>query len=453
MKKKLYLNLTIWATTLLFLTTNGMNQQQQAESFISAISTKFNIIKQKKGAQLSPSDIEKVNSPEVQKDKNRSTQQLFQSIYKDAEQLDTLSTTLPQNQQAALQKKQSEILEPAKTVLKAAITETLQSTWQQQGKAIAQAALNIVAAGVTTAGIGLVTQGIQMGTGNLLALDTNTLLITGLSSVATATLTALSAKGEFLRATSVGALNESLITPSVTNYKYTFEIPSASGPIIRWMTTEATALATTMIEQGGGMGKILGNINLTQTLLPTVNRKLGAPSNTLVATALPHVQAIIKNQKIASVLTEIGWIAMQSAAVGGLMHMAGFGFADSSMTQSVGYAVLTGVAQGTLATVITLGRILTPGAIINITSAPLAQQAMVIAGGTQQAAITAVIQATITEVSNVLLEETRKQGGLLETLQKGKNLLGQSFISRWSGTWASITDAWETIQSIDPIPL
>ena len=453
MEKKMYFDRFIIAIALLLVVPTHSINQKDGEKTLASITSTIDTLKQKKITQNPSSDIDEIDSPTIQREKNRATKQALQSIMQDAKQLDTFISTLPRNEQATWKQKQSILLESAKPALKTAIKETITTTWQEHGKSIAQAALNLIQPVAIAAGIGIVTQALQMGTGNLLALDTNTLLITGLTSTAFAALTALSTKGEFLRSTSVATLSEALIAPSVTNYAFSLAMPSVGGPITYWITTEAIALITDTIEQGGGIGKILGTINLTQTLLPTINRNLGSPSNNLVTAALPHVQTIVRNQKIATVLTEIGWIAMQSAAVGGLLYMAGLGYADNSMTQSIGYAALTGVAQGALATVMTFGRVVSPGAILSITSAPLAQQAFVIAGGTRQGAVTAVIQATVTEVSNVLLNESKKQGGILETLKKGKSLLGQTMISRWNSTWATITDAWETIQSIEPIPL
>jgi hypothetical protein len=444
-KKNSYFNHLVITMALLSITpAHGMNQKRGAD-LVASISAKINTLKK---THTKTSDVEEVFSPEIQKEH----QQVLQSIMKDAQQLNALKN-LSSNERVALQQAQSLLLDPAaKNALKQTIADTITRSWQQYGKAIAQAAIGIVAAGVSTAAIGLVTQGIKIGTGNLLALDSNTLLVTGLTSTAYAAITALS-QSRVIASTSSGALSEALIIPFLASKSYTITIPSASGPITSWITNEATEIATRMVEGSGGIGKMLGSINLAQTLLPTPNRQLGTPSNELVSAALPSVRTIVGNQKIASVLTEIGWIVMQSAAVGGTLYMAGFGYAGSTLTESINYAILTGVAQGTLASVITFGRVVSPGAIINIASAPLAQQALVIAGGTPQGAATAVIQATVTEVSNVLMNESKKYGGLLPSLQKGKELLGQAISSRWSSTWTAISDAWETIQSIEPLPM
>lgn len=446
MKTNIYVQKLIFITALVCtVSVQGMGKSL-GDNLIASIQTDINKLK---SAQKT-TGIEEVNSPEIQKEH----QKILKTIINNAKQLDNFIKTLPSSEQSTWLNKQAAILEPAKNVLKDIISENISSTWRQHGKALAQAAMDGILAGVTTAAIGLVTQGIKMGTGNLLALDTETLLLTGLTATAGAALNALTAsQSTLLLYATPNTFNESLIVPSITNYSYTFKTPSIKGPITSWIVNEACIIAEKMIEEGGGMGKMLGSINLTKTLLPTPNKKLGTPSNELVAAALPTVQSIVKNNKIASVLTEVGWVVTQSAMVGGLLYLAGFGYAETTMTQSIGYAVMTGIAQGALASVATLGRVVSPGAIINITSAPLAQQALVIAGGTQQGAVTVVIQATVTEVSNVLLSESQKNGGLTQTLKRGGELLGQAVRKRWWGTWTTIVDIWETIKSIEPVPL
>jgi hypothetical protein len=441
MKKILSLYQLIITFTLSFNTS--LQTMQQADRLLESMTTRIDKLK-----EAQPKEGE-INSPAIQKEQT----QEVQSLIKNAEQLDAITATLPTQQRAELNNKQSALLEQAKPVLKTVISNGVTATWRQYGKAIAQAAMDGVLAGITTAAIGTVSQGIKMGTGNLLALDTNTLLLTCLTATAGAALSALTtSRSSLLLYATPTAFNESLIVPSITHYAYTFKMPSLSGPIKSWITNEAMIIVNEMIEKNGGLSKMLGSINLTQTLLPTANKQIGTPSNELVAAALPTVQSIITNQKIATALTEVGWIVTQSAVVGATLYLSGFGYADSTMTQSVGYAVLTGIAQGTVATVAALVGV-SPGAIVKITSVPLAQQALTIAGGTRQGAVTAVIQATVTEVSNVLLNESKKAGGLLQTLQKGKELLGQTIRSRWSSAWTTIADAWKTIQSVEPIPL
>ncbi len=445
MGKKIYFQqFTIAMALILIILAHG-TATKRGDDLIASIKTNIN---QLKALQAESSDVEQVNSPALQKEH----EQILKAIINDAKQLDNFIKTLPSTEQRAWQNKQSEILEPAKNMLKGAIAENITATWQQQGKAIAQTALDIVIAGVGTAAINLVIQGLKIGTGNLTNLDTNTLLLAGLTSTSAAALTALTKnRSTFLPSTSASALSEALIAPCMISNSYAIAMPSFTGPITYWLTTEAIEIATAMLEKSGGISKMLGNIDLNKTIIPGWSKQIGAPSNILVEAALPTVQAVVRNQKIASVLTEVGWIVIQSAAVGGLVHMAGFGYADTTMISSVGNAVLTGVAQGTLSAVLTLAAKTSPGAIVNITTASVVQKALLIGGETSQASATAIIQTTLKEVSNLFLDESKKQGGLLQTLQKGKELLGQTIRSRWSSTWATITDAWATIQSIEPL--
>jgi hypothetical protein len=210
---------------------------------------------------------------------------------------------------------------------------------------------------------------------------------------------------------------------------------------------EAMVIAKQVIQDN----KLLSHIDYKKALLPSMNQQVGMPSNELIALALPHVQSVIKNPSIARILTETGWIITQSAMVGGVLWLAGFGYGDTSLLTSVGYAALLGVAQGSLSAVASVGGKIAPGGIINVSLAPLAQQALSIAGGTPQAAVAAVLQATITETSNVLLDESRKNGGLWQTFQQGKDLVGSAITSRWGSTWSAISSGWNNIvEQISP---
>ena len=212
---------------------------------------------------------------------------------------------------------------------------------------------------------------------------------------------------------------------------------------------------STMLEKNGEIAQtIKKNINLKQILF---GKKTSSPSNMFVTLAIPKVKNVIKNQQLSLALTEVGWIFFQSATLGGLFWMSGLGYANNSFAESVGNAVLTGMAQGVVANVAALTNNTTPGAILSISSVPLSQKMVSMTGiniaTTPQYVITSVIQAIGTEATNFIIDQSEKSGGLLETLQKGKNALGSAVSSRWSDIWGNITDAWATIQEIEPLPL
>lgn len=438
MKKNIFFNFISLAITIALITPLQSMGSERGNNLTANIQNKIDKLK---AAQPKPGEI---NSPALQAEQSKNLTSLMQ----DAQQLDAFVATLPAQQQTEWAHKQVALLKSAQPLLKEIITTNITRTWQQHGKNLAQASLNILLAGISTAAISLVVQGLKIGTGNLVSLDTNTLLVTGLTSTANAIIMTLSNSYGLAYASS-GALSEALITPCLASNSLAITMPSIKGPITSWITGEAFITAKNMVENG--ISPMLSNINLNQMLLPTWSKQIGQPSNELVQAALPNIQAMTKNQKIASVLIEIGWIVVQSAAVGGLLYMAGFGYTGTA-TASVNSAVLTGAAQGTLAALATLGGKVSPGAIITIASAPLAQQALSIAGGTPQAAATAVLQATITEVSNIFLDESKKQGGLLQTLNAGKKLLGQTMLSRWESTFELISETWGFIKGLGQMP-
>jgi len=124
---------------------------------------------------------------------------------------------------------------------------------------------------------------------------------------------------------------------------------------------------------------------------------------------------------------------------------------------SVNQAMILGMTQGTLTNLAALMNKTTPGAILTISSIPFSQQIAAITSAniatTPQAALTGVFQAVATQATNFIIDESEKYGGLWETLQKGKTALGQAISSRWSNIWDSISEAFATIQDIEPLPI
>jgi hypothetical protein len=64
-----------------------------------------------------------------------------------------------------------------------------------------------------------------------------------------------------------------------------------------------------------------------------------------------------------------------------------------------------------------------------------------------------VVQAIATQATDFIVNEAEKSGGFYASLQKGRDALGSAVSSRWSSVWASITDVWENMQEIEPVPL
>lgn|GEM_PF-3182114 len=418
---------------LLTISTQAMNKKQ-GDEIIASIETTINKLKP---LQKGPSDIEKVYSPAVQKERGDAAKKSLVSIMQDAKKLDSFVATLPSNERVIWQNKQAALLEPAKNTLRSAITENITSTWQQHGKALGVAALQAVQAGVTSAGIGLALQGLQMGTGNLLALDTNALLVAGLSATAIAALKTLGSTDKLLGYTA-GQAAGALIVPSSLTTAYSVTVPLIKRPLTEWVMQESFDVASKVFENAGGFRTVA-----SQVVFPKAQP---APSNELVLAALPKVQAIIGNNRIASILTEVGFITAQSAAVGGLLYLASAGYSDVNVIQSVGYAVLTGVTQGALASIASLGNKVAPGSIVTVALAPAATYALGIAGATPQALTSSFVQAAATESINVFMETTKKSGGILPTLKKGKDLLGAG-ISKMNSAWSSVSGMWNMINS------
>src|SRR5579863_9339915 len=124
MKKILSLYQLIITFTLSFNTS--LQTMQQADRLLESMTTRIDKLK-----EAQPKEGE-INSPAIQKEQT----QEVQSLIKNAEQLDAITATLPTQQRAELNNKQSALLEQAKPVLKTVISNGVTATWRQYGKAI-----------------------------------------------------------------------------------------------------------------------------------------------------------------------------------------------------------------------------------------------------------------------------------------------------------------------------
>lgn len=404
--------------------------------------------------------IEEIESPSIIQEKQQRSQTLLNNIIKGSDDLDKFIATLSSQKQVEWNIKQSSLLEPYKIKLAPIIRNNIKNKWQRYGKEIVQFSSKAALAGITSALISFMYQSAKIGTGNLKKLSTNELIISALTSLS-ANLIASSSKFLFkepvtataLTAESTNILEQAIITPSIRSKDYGFTI-SPKGLIKSWIIGEGIATVNTMLTNNNEIAQVIKNINVKQVL---VGKKIGSTSNALVTTVLPQMQSIISNEKLALVLTEVGWICFQSAAVGGLLWAAGLGYSGTSITGSMNSAMALGMTQGTLTNLAALMNKTTPGAVLTIACVPLSQQIAAITdtsvATTAQAALTGVFQAITTQATNFIIDESEKYGGLWQTLQKGKLALGAALSLRWSSIWCSLMDALATIQEIEPLSL
>lgn len=415
--------------------------------------------KQPSGKKDEP--IQEIDSPAIQKEKTAAAQKQLSLLVQHVKELDMAIAQLPATDWPLWQEKQTALLKPATPVLKKAIQHSIQHSWQEHGATILKLAIQATNTGITGALGVFAAQYAQMATGNIETLDTDALLVTFLT-YASATLikktntllTTNTALESMVSTTETNILFQAVLTPSIQNKTYQFRMPLFRGVIDSLIMNEAYAVMNTMLEQNGEIYQAIKKVNIKQVLL---GKKPAPTSNMFVALALPKVKTVLNNEKFALALTEVGWIFFQSATLGGLFWAAGFGYANTTFAESVGNAVLTGMAQGIVANVAELTNNTTPGALVSISTVPLSQQMVASTGvniaTTPQAAITGVLQAIATEATNFIIYETEKSGGFLASLQKGKKALGSAISSRWSNVWANIADVWENMQEIEPVPL
>jgi hypothetical protein len=405
--------------------------------------------------------IEEIDSPAIQKEKSEITRKQLTNLVQHVQELDMIIAQLPAVEWPLWHQKQTALLEPAAPALKHIIQYNIKNSWQEHGTAIITLALQATGMGVTGALAIFAAQYAKMATGNLQTLDTDALLASFLT-YASAHLIATSntllitntAIQSTLTATQTNLLYQTIISPSMQTKNYQFKMPLFKGVIHSVIMNEASAILNTMLAQNGEIAQAIKNINIKQVLF---GKKISPTSNIFVAQVLPKVKKAINNQQLALALTEVGWIFFQSATLGGLFWMAGVGYANNTFVESVGNAVLTGMAQGIVANVAAFTNNTTPGALLTVSSIPLSKKIVAATGvniaTTPQSIVTGVIQAIGTEATNFLINESEKAGGLWETLQKGKTALGSAISSRWSDAWNNVTEAWNTLQDIEPIPL
>jgi hypothetical protein len=416
--------------------------------------------KQPSGKKSEP--IQEIDSPAIQTEKTSGTQKQLSQLVQHAKELNMAIEQLPATEWPLWQEKQTTLLTPAIPALKNAIEQSIKSSWQEHGAEILKLAIQATNMGITGALGVFAAQYTKMATGNIETLDTDALLVTFLTYASAAliekTNTLLTSNPAIQSTITAGETNilfQAILAPSVQNKTYQFKMPLFRGVIDALIMNEASAIMNTMLEQNGEITEAIKKIKIKEILLG--KKKTSPSSNPFVALALPKVKTVINNQKFALALAEVGWIFFQSATLGGLFWAAGLGYANTTFAESMNNAVLTGMAQGIVANIAALTNNTTPGALVSISTIPLSQQMVANTGvniaTTPQAMITGVLQAIATEATNFIVNEADKSGGFFASLQKGKEALGSAVSSRWASTWASITDVWENMQEIEPVPL
>lgn len=381
-----------------------------------------------------PQDPDEIVSPEIKKE-------TLQNFNKTIVQLDTVLQTLPQLNQAQWNQKIKNMIDPAQQNIKTLMMDVIKDEWNHHGKELVQLASGIARAAMTSAGISFAIQAARIGTGNISALDTNALLIVGLDAAAAFALSHYQKYLTIAPETASNIVTQTIITPSVSTRNFTIAIPSLRPSLNYWMISQGINIASNFIQNNNAAIQLtLKNINVQQVLF---GKK--SPTTAITPNLSSFVHDVLSNQNIKQTLISVGGTVMQSALIGGLLYLTGFGYAESTMLESMGTAMITAVAQGTVAQIANIRHSTSPGALINITAAPLGQQLFAIAGSTSQAAASAVIQAVATEVTNVIIEETTQEESGLKQMFKQAT---KSVQSGYTSLWSSFASGWKTFGDI-----
>ena len=382
---------------------------------------------------ITPQNSDEISSPAIKKE-------IFQDFNQTIVQLDTVLPTLPQPDQQKWNQAINQLIDPAKQNIKTLMMNIMKDEWNHRGKEVVQLAIGMARAGMTSAGISFAIQAAKIGTGNVATLDSNALLIMGLDAAAAFALSQYQGYLAIADSTASNMLTQAIITPSVRARSYAIAVPSLMPSLNYWMLSEGITIASRfMQDNNNALQQTLKNINVQDILF---GKKI--PTERAISTNIsPFIHEVINNENIKQALLSVGGTVLQSALIGGLLYLAGFGYAESSMLESMGYTMLTAVAQSTVAQVANIRHSTEPGALINIVSAPISQQLFTIAGGSPQAAASAIMQSVATEVSNVIIGETaQKESGLKQMFNQAKaGIQAQS-----ASLWSSFASGWQGLQ-------
>lgn len=434
MKKFILLFCSVLITLSLSANTSG-KKQAKTKQLINKL--KKNIA----SLQTQPSD--EIFSPEIKKEQLRDIQQV-------SHELDNALASLPNVEQQKLLQNIQDLINPAKQNIKTLMREIVRDEWQNRKLELVQFASTTAQTAMISTIIALTVQAAKIGTGNLLSFNTDALVIAGLDAVAGSIINALShyqTSGSITATNLSTIINQALIIPSVQARRYSISMPSITPSFNYWILSEGIAITSRFAQENdAAIQKIVKNIQTKDILFG----KQLATDTAQIASTRELMQEIVSSKNVQRALAIVGQTVFQAAIIGGLLYLAGFGYAQTSMIQSMGYATLTSVAQATVAQVANMRNTSQPGALINIAAAPLAQQLFAIGTSTPQAAASAVLHAATTEVSNVLLQE---RDGLWGLMKKGGTDIKNAISSGWANTWSALSEGWSTLQEVEPVPL
>jgi len=409
------------------ITTPSSSEKISIVSLVQKIQNSIDVIKKTQNP-------DEIISPEIKKD-------TLQNISLIANNLDIVLPTLPQSDQQKWRHSIQNLIDPAQQNIRTLMMDIMKDEWNHRGKEVVQLAIGMARAAMTSAAISFAVQAARVGTGNVAALDTNALLIMGLDAAAAFALSQYQGYLAITDTTASNILTQAIITPSVRARSYTIAVPSLIPSLNYWILSEGIGVASRFMQENNDpLQQALKNINLNEILFG----KEPVATTAITANISSFMHDVVNSENAKRALIGVGKTVFQAATIGGLLYLAGFGYADASMIESMGYATLTAVAQGTIAQIANIRHTTTPGSLISITAAPIGQQLLSIAGGTPQAAASAIIQAATTEISNVLAQEAQTGTGLTKIIQQAKS----GVQSQYNSLWSSFATGWQNFKDV-----
>jgi len=373
---------------------------------------------------------------------NITSQAIMQELLSTINRLHKRTSILSeQEQQLILQKEQDLIFHYANTY-KTIINTSIKNAWQIHGKTIITIATNASLAAMSSATLGLLIQEIKMGLGNLETLDTNTLMLQALSATMASIITELNTQrtGEYV-ASLIGEEGANTIINYLQPLVFlqeklvaTISLFSPQSSLQRILKKEMQESIQNLIQENGGILQIIRTAPIKKMF---ARQSTELVTNELTTYITPYLQSLINNPKIAHVITQVGWIAFESALIGGLLYSAGLGYSgETSTIQSMQNSALRGIIQGSLAYLATATTHYV-GGVITLPIAPITSIAYDFAQGAEivinpQHAASSFIHATAQTITDFVIDES---GGLMNVIRQSGQSLIQSTASRWLFWW------------------
>lgn len=353
---------------------------------------------------------------------------ILTDTFQDILRLEYISGKLPIKYKMIINEKQSQLEEKYQLTFTSAIKNALISSWNSNKNTIKTIVMNLIKPAFSIA----ILHVLQASTGNTL-LDLESLKIPIMSGIAA---TFAVEYGKYmLNPSLISAItggSSTAITEQFIPYNKTVTIPTlAPSGILKGAFTASIATEIQLIiAQEGGVEKLIQEYS--RDFLLREKKSSSESENEITSLLFSTIKSKLGNEQIASLLTEITYVTIESACIGMGLYFSGLGFAhEKPLTEALYYNALRGVVQGT----INYGFIETSnktGALITIPTAIISASIvsdLTHTAFTTESGVSALIHATTQAVADVIINDSER---LTRIVSQTKQKIEQSIRNSWS---------------------